>query len=437
MSQYILAFDQGTTSSRAIVFGKNGNIIDIAQKGFEQIPPLDEVATNAGNRLIIAARKKDWHTIKNLLKKLDTPQPQVLLEILIVEFSYDQRTQLAGTNRSKTDAALLPEGVQYLASHVTNVSSVLGTNPTQLAEDLLQVVGPDSVASQSGPGSLLLSINDPKTPGIFGLLELLDEVLAAHISAYPYITIMNNKEGSVDSTETRQTTGDIVTGQFGAFDIPIIDLPASLNVTAIPHIITDKRLRLNISFTIDTFISPDRFDRVTRALQTTATLNSGEILAMGGIMRTDTSDQYTYTPILGRLPLIGIFFRRNNIQTIKRNITLFVMPTILETRTRKLWTEKTKDFICENHVAAQAIQRNSDLQDPIFRLFFREPSHRKAFDRFIDEGSNLNGFSLVDCSDPKLICSEKKNDTPVTIFDPEKLKQLLALKSTPMCCPVA
>ncbi|WP_407526367.1 glycerol kinase GlpK [Lacibacter sp. MH-610] len=39
MSSYILALDQGTTSSRAIVFDKNGNIIAVAQKEFRQIFP--------------------------------------------------------------------------------------------------------------------------------------------------------------------------------------------------------------------------------------------------------------------------------------------------------------------------------------------------------------------------------------------------------------
>lgn len=39
MPQYILSFDQGTTSSRAIVFDKNGNIKSIAQKEFTQIFP--------------------------------------------------------------------------------------------------------------------------------------------------------------------------------------------------------------------------------------------------------------------------------------------------------------------------------------------------------------------------------------------------------------
>ena len=39
MSEYILSFDQGTTSSRAIVFNKNGSIISVAQKEFTQIFP--------------------------------------------------------------------------------------------------------------------------------------------------------------------------------------------------------------------------------------------------------------------------------------------------------------------------------------------------------------------------------------------------------------
>src|SRR4249919_1249465 len=38
-SRYILALDQGTTSSRSMVFDKQGNIISVAQKEFTQIFP--------------------------------------------------------------------------------------------------------------------------------------------------------------------------------------------------------------------------------------------------------------------------------------------------------------------------------------------------------------------------------------------------------------
>ena len=37
--KYILAFDQGTTSSRAILFDKNANIVSVAQREFTQIFP--------------------------------------------------------------------------------------------------------------------------------------------------------------------------------------------------------------------------------------------------------------------------------------------------------------------------------------------------------------------------------------------------------------
>ncbi len=39
MSKFILSFDQGTTSSRAIIFDKQGNIVSVAQKEFTQIFP--------------------------------------------------------------------------------------------------------------------------------------------------------------------------------------------------------------------------------------------------------------------------------------------------------------------------------------------------------------------------------------------------------------
>ena len=397
--------------------------IVIEQKGFEgEVVNLEEVATNAGNRLIIAARKDDWHVIRKLLKKLDQPQPQVLLEILIAEFTYDHDTNLAGTLRSKTDAPLLPEGVQYLASHITPVSSVLGNTPTQLAEDLLQVIGGESVAAQTPQGSLLMSFNDTKTPGIFGLLQVLDTVMSTKIRAYPYLTITNNREGSIDSTETRQTTGELVQGTDGSFIIPVDEVPATINITAIPHIVSEDKLRLNIGFTIDEYQSTTSFTRFTRELKTTATLHSGQILAMGGIMRIDTQDTNTNTPILGNIPLLGIFFRSTKNISIRRNLTLFVMPTILNPRSR--WTEKTKQLICENQEAV--LHEVFDDREPIVRLFFNK-TNRQQLDDFIADGTNLLDFDS--CDEPKLLEITKPKPREYKAID--RLHEILVLGKRP------
>ena len=111
----------------------------------------------------------------------------------------------------------------------------------------------------------------------------------------------------------------------------------------VPHILTDTRLRLAIGFTEDYFVSNTSLTRNTSELRTTATLNSGEILVMGGLIRTDNLDSGTNTPILGNIPIIGSFFRGTSCETIKTNVALFVMPTILEPRSR--WTEKTKNAL--------------------------------------------------------------------------------------------
>ena len=41
MTKYVMALDQGTTSSRCIIYDKKGNMMSVAQKGFTQIYPKD------------------------------------------------------------------------------------------------------------------------------------------------------------------------------------------------------------------------------------------------------------------------------------------------------------------------------------------------------------------------------------------------------------
>lgn len=397
--------------------------IAIEQKGFPEVQKLDAVATNGGNRLVIAAREKDWLVIKNLLQQIDTPQRQVLFEVLVAEFAYDQTTNFSGTIRSHTDSPVLPQGVQYLASHITPVVSVLGTSPTQLATDLLQVVGPGNVPSQAGQGSMLISLNDPKTPGIFGLLEILSSVVSAQVNSYPYITVKNHTEGYLDSTNTIRTTGDLVTTTNGSFTIPIVDLPATFAVNLVPHIVSDTRLRLVVGFLDDRFTNRTNLTRRTQELRTTATLNSGEILVIGGLLRTDNLDTGTATPILGHIPIFGSFFRGTHAQTITTNLTLFIMPTILEPRSR--WTDKTNLYVTDNQNFITRGQTPTMLRDPIYRLFLRDESDQKMIDDFLSQGTNI-------LRKPKLMRTHSKETGIIPFFEPHKLKRVLCHAKNPL-----
>ncbi|SER10448.1 glycerol kinase GlpK [Piscibacillus halophilus] len=62
MEQYILSLDQGTTSSRAILFNKNGEIVDMAQQEFEQFFPKPGWVEHDANEI--------WNSILNCIAEV-------------------------------------------------------------------------------------------------------------------------------------------------------------------------------------------------------------------------------------------------------------------------------------------------------------------------------------------------------------------------------
>jgi glycerol kinase len=62
MKKYILSIDQGTTSSRAIVFDKKGNIISVAQQEFTQFFPKPGWVEHDANEI--------WQTVKDVVKEV-------------------------------------------------------------------------------------------------------------------------------------------------------------------------------------------------------------------------------------------------------------------------------------------------------------------------------------------------------------------------------
>jgi general secretion pathway protein D len=59
-------------------------------------------------------------------------------------------------------------------------------------------------------------------------------------------------------------------------------------------------------------------------------IKSGFTLAMGGLMREDTAETYTKVPIMGDLPGLGALFRSKTLEKQKRNLLVFLTPTVVQ-----------------------------------------------------------------------------------------------------------
>lgn len=393
-------------------------------KGGMEVTGIEGIQKVGGNRLIIAATQDDWVVVKKLIEKLDIRRRQVLLQMVVIDFIYQNHTIVQSNLRNKVDCNS-PSGVQFLASHISTPLSVLGATPSQLAQDLLQIATPNPLINALNPGSLLISLNDPVTPGIFGLLKILQQAITSKIQSHPYLVITDNQIGSIESEEIRFVQGDLVTTTNGTYTIPFENISASLKIEAIPHIASDDRLRLEISFTADEFISANTNTRLTRQLRTTATLASGQILAMGGLLRSDTVEHNTYTPVVGKVPLGGVFFRGENRDDTITNIVLLASPIILEPRKsaaiKKVYAqEKIADVILYEN-----IQENP--RDPIYNLFFQDTPIRDTMNDYFSHTSNMQDVVIPTSKLPVRLIAQKrpilKDTKPFRIHE---LKELLA-----------
>ena len=121
-----------------------------------------------GNRLIITARKKDWLRIKNLIEYLDKPQPQVALEVLVVDLTIDRDRILGGQIRDKTGFnQSISQNVNFQSAQLSPGPILINGTPTPanaLMANLLQLGAPYSTSAQNiantaAPGSLILTLH--------------------------------------------------------------------------------------------------------------------------------------------------------------------------------------------------------------------------------------------------------------------------------------
>ena len=67
----------------------------------------------------------------------------------------------------------------------------------------------------------------------------------------------------------------------------------------------------------------------TRTVKNAVLVKSGETVVLGGLMDEQTKEQVSKVPLLGDIPILGYLFRSTSNTTAKRNLMIFIRPTIL------------------------------------------------------------------------------------------------------------
>ncbi len=297
-----------------------------ARKGSGYLSPRGHVTLDPRtNKLLVFDIQEKVDKILAMVKELDQPNRQVLIESRIVIAGTTFGKELGvrfGFNRSTTANTGQPnEAGIGISNTVTNADSVRqGTQPS--AANRLNV----NLPSASSFGTVALAL--ARLP--FGtLLDL--ELSAAQaegrsetVSAPRLITANNNKayiEQGFEIPYQSQTSS-------GSTDIEFKEAVLKLEVT--PQITPDDNIIMNL------LVKKDRPDFSQagppiqkREVKTLVRVRNGETIVLGGIYEHTSTDNISKVPFFGDLPIVGGLFRSHIESNDKSELLIFVTPKII------------------------------------------------------------------------------------------------------------
>lgn len=292
-------------------------------------------------------------------------------------------TQAAAIGQAAQAATTLQNGLTGAANATAGVAQ-LPTCPANatIATDLLQILSGNTIIPAS-PGTFAISFNDFNNSGIWGVLALLDQIGHAKVLSHPYLIALNNTNSQVYSSVIKRTDTDGSSSSGGAIQVNIGDIPAVLSMSLTPRISSEDRLNLEIVVQIEQFTTATGFTRNSRKVVTNVNLQGasehgpGQVLVLGGLTQTVKTQTATETPILGRIPIIGWFFRGDTESTTETELGIFIRPTIIDPRRRANMSEYTRRKI---RGGTRPVDESflGNRKDPIVRFFFGTDSPERS-----------------------------------------------------------
>lgn len=295
--------------------------------------PFSIIADETQNAVIVNAAPELMFEIEEAVAQLDSRRAQVLIQAAIVEVSGDDATQL---------------GVQWALGNansgygVVNFNNV-GASAASLAAAALTGGGANLSAAAGSIAGALIGIGDSRkdsqgnTEFYGAILQALDSSTSANLLSMPSILTLDNEKASIlvgqnvpFVTGSFTTSGNDSNNPFQTIDRQDI----GINLNVIPHIGDNGTVRLEVSQEVSSVVpgsTGNASGLITNKslINTTILADDQQTIALGGLMRDNTTTRQQKVPGLGNVPVLGRLFRSDNDSTQKSNLIIFLQPTIL------------------------------------------------------------------------------------------------------------
>jgi general secretion pathway protein D len=278
------------------------------------------------NALVIREDPTKLQLAERALNTVDRPDPEVLLDVEILEVDRAKSLKY-GVNFAKVvGAAVAPPGFTGTVSPTSPITSQFTFE--QLAS--------------LGTGSYLFTI-----PGSV-LVDFFRNDTNAKTLAAPKLRVLNNRPATIqigDKQPILLSTTNVLPGQAATGAVPTTstvtsiefkDTGVKLTVEPIIHLDDQLTLKLKVEVTrlgdrVTLQASPliTQFRFGTRTAETVLMLRDDETIVLGGLIQDEVKKARQSVPILGDIPLIGQLFSTTDVNTITTEVILTITPHII------------------------------------------------------------------------------------------------------------
>jgi type IV pilus assembly protein PilQ len=320
-------------------------------------PPQVDERTNT---VFYQEAKSNLANIRELLARVDRPTRQVMIEARLVEVTANPQQSYGINWGGVVGSAASPKTFKYGGSGLASSTVTSSTNPT--TGQVTNVIQPstlptvttntdgtlnpvDFIRSGATAGSGFLSnlgnqfaILD--IPSMSATLRFLNEDQDSEFLANPRIVTADNLEATIKITRNQPVpqlnfNEQTATAVFGGFQ----DKTYGNTLVVKPSINKDNFVTLSVKPEISNHVGDSVFNFAgasvsspiidTRQLEANVLIKSGCTLAIGGLLQDETTRGTTKVPVLGDIPIFGYLFQEHLNSRTKRNLLIFVTPTII------------------------------------------------------------------------------------------------------------
>jgi general secretion pathway protein D len=348
----------------------------LARAGVKLEPPKSIYYNDRQGSLMVRATLQDLDIVEQKIAVLNTPPPQVNIKCMFVEIPQDD-TKALGFDWYLGNVLMTNGAVGGQAGATTsNTISPLAINPMGTFPGNPTGPAPTNIAPSSTNGILTSGLRNtfaspPTLTGILtgpqyrAVIQSLQQRSGTELLAQPQVTFMSGRQAQMKSVEVLivlkgineraltppgiSTTNEDESGlyvtepmEFG----PMLDVIPSvladgftIALTVIPTVTEflgyredqTNRVAVYVNGKKKWIIPPEPIVRI-RQMSSSVRLWDGQTVVLGGLPSETVSLLKDKVPMLGDLPLVGRLFRSESKATIKKNLLIFVTPTLIDPR---------------------------------------------------------------------------------------------------------